>query len=155
MAETSSEQTKAIMTLITDIQDAVHGIVDASRGSSHAFSQLGDKITTLDHSLQEVRAGMEEQNRGAQDIMDMMRVLNSVAAALSESSQQMKHEAASVAEQVSQLRNYSQDILSSGSRTSQQLSQMSTFAQEASGQSQENVALVGEVKSLISSFKVD
>lgn len=155
LAETSSEQTKAIMTLITDIQDAVHGIVDASKGSSHAFSQLGDKITTLDHSLQEVRAGMEEQNRGAQDIMDMMRVLNSVAAALSESSQQMKHEAASVAEQVSQLRNYSQDILSSGSRTSQQLSQMSTFAQEASGQSQENVALVGEVKSLISSFKVD
>lgn len=155
LAETSSEQTKAIMTLITDIQGAVGGIVEASYGSSQAFSQLGEKITTLDHSLQEVRAGMEEQNRGAQDIMDMMRVLNSVAAALSDSSQQMRHEASSVARQIVQLRDYSQDILTSGSRTSNQLSQMSVFAQEASGQSQENVSLVGSVQSLISSFKVD
>ena len=98
---------------------------------------------------------MEEQNRGAQDIMDMMRVLNSVAAALSDSSQQMRHEASSVARQIVQLRDYSQDILTSGSRTSNQLSKMSVFAQEASGQSQENVSLVGSVQSLISSFKVD
>ena len=155
LAETSSEQTKAIMTLINDIQGAVVGIVEASHGSSQAFSQLGEKITTLDRSLQEVRSGMEEQNRGAQDIMDMMRVLNSVAAALSDSSQQMKQEAGSVARQIAQLRDYSQDILASGSRTSNQLSQMSVFAQEASGQSQENVGLVESVQSLISSFKVE
>ena len=55
----------------------------------------------------------------------------------------------------SQLRDYSQDILSSGSHTSSELSRMSTFAQDASGQSQENVRLVGDVQSLISSFKVD
>ncbi|MBQ8385011.1 MAG: HAMP domain-containing protein [Spirochaetaceae bacterium] len=155
LAETSAEQTKAIMSLISNIQGAVGGIVEASHGSSQAFSQLGEKITTLDRSLQEVRAGMAEQNQGAQDIMDMMRVLNSVASALSESSQAMKHEAVNVAGQVGQLRDYSQDILSSGSHTSSELSRMSTFAQDASGQSQENVRLVGDVQSLISSFKVD
>lgn len=155
LAETSSEQTKAIMSLISNIQGAVDGIVDASRGSSQAFTQLGEKITTLDRSLQEVRAGMAEQNQGAQDIMDMMRVLNSVASTLSESSQKMKQEADMVAGQVSQLQNYSQDILSSSSRTSSELSRMSTFAQEASDQSQENVRLVGNVQGIISSFKVD
>ena len=45
--------------------------------------------------------------------------------------------------------------MSSGSHTSSELSRMSTFAQDASGQSQENVRLVGDVQSLISSFKVD
>ena len=155
LAETSSEQTKAIMTLISDIHDAVGGIVEASKGSSQSFSQLGEKITVLDHSLQEVRAGMDEQNRGAQDIMDMMRVLNSVASALSESSRQMKDETQTVVDNIVQLRASSQEILDSGSRTTSQLSQMSSFAQEASGQSQENVRLVGEVQRLISSFKVD
>lgn len=155
LAETSSEQTKAIMTLISDIQNAVVGIVEASKGSSQSFSQLGEKITVLDHSLHEVRAGMDEQNRGAQDIMDMMRVLNSVASALSESSQQMKQETQAVVEKITQLRESSQDILDSGSRTSNQLSQMSNFAQAASNESMENVRLVGEVHELISSFKVD
>lgn len=155
LAETSAEQTKAIMALISDIQNAVVGIVEASKGSSQSFSQLGEKITVLDSSLQEVRAGMDEQNRGAQDIMDMMRVLNSVASALSESSQQMKQETQTVVGKITQLRESSQDILNSGSNTSIQLSQMSNFAQAASNQSQENVRLVGEVHHLISSFKVD
>lgn len=155
LAETSSEQTKAIMALISDIQNAVVGIVEASKGSSQSFSQLGEKITVLDSSLQEVRAGMDEQNRGAQDIMDMMRVLNSVASALSESSQQMKQETQVVVEKISQLRDSAQEILDSGSNTSSQLSQMSNFAQSASFESQENVRLVGEVHHLISSFKVD
>ena len=155
LAETSAEQTKAIMALISDIQNAVVGIVEASKGSSQSFSQLGEKITVLDSSLQEVRAGMDEQNRGAQDIMDMMRVLNSVASALSESSQQMKQETQAVVGKITQLRESSQDILNSGSNTSIQLSQMSNFAQAASNQSQENVRLVGEVHHLISSFKVD
>ena len=155
LAETSAEQTKAIMALISDIQNAVVGIVEASKGSSQSFSQLGEKITVLDISLQEVRAGMDEQNRGAQDIMDMMRVLNSVASALSESSQQMKQETQAVVGKITQLRESSQDILNSGSNTSIQLSQMSNFAQAASNQSQENVRLVGEVHHLISSFKVD
>ena len=155
LAETSSEQTKAIMSLISDIQNAVVGIVEASKGSSQSFSQLGEKITVLDHSLHEVRAGMDEQNRGAQDIMDMMRVLNSVASALAESSQQMKQETQIVANNISQLRETSQDILDSGSRTSGQLSQMSNYAQVASREAMENVRLVGEVHELISSFKVD
>ncbi|MEE0132807.1 MAG: methyl-accepting chemotaxis protein [Treponema sp.] len=155
LAETSSEQTKAIMTLISDIQNAVVGIVEASKGSSQSFSQLGEKITVLDHSLHEVRAGMDEQNRGAQDIMDMMRVLNSVASALAESSQQMKQETQAVVGKITQLRESSQDILDSGSRTSNQLSQMSNFAQAATNESMENVRLVGEVHELISSFKVD
>ena len=155
LAETSSEQTKAIMSLISDIQNAVVGIVEASKGSSQSFSQLGEKITVLDHSLHEVRAGMDEQNRGAQDIMEMMRVLNSVASALAESSQQMKQETQIVANNISQLRETSQDILDSGSRTSGQLSQMSNYAQVASREAMENVRLVGEVNSLISSFKVD
>ena len=155
LAETSSEQTKAIMTLISDIQNAVVGIVEASKGSSQSFSQLGEKITVLDKSLHEVRAGMDEQNRGAQDIMDMMKVLNSVASALSDSSQQMKQETQTVVKNIAQLRDASQDILDSGSRTSGQLSQMSNYAEVASQEAMENVRLVGEVHELISSFKID
>ena len=143
------------MTLISDIQNAVVGIVEASKGSSQSFSQLGEKITVLDKSLHEVRAGMDEQNRGAQDIMDMMKVLNSVASALSDSSQQMKHETQTVVKNIAQLRDASQDILDSGSRTSGQLSQMSNYAEVASQEAMENVRLVGEVHELISSFKID
>ena len=145
----------SIMTLISDIQNAVVGIVEASKGSSQSFSQLGEKITVLDHSLHEVRAGMDEQNRGAQDIMEMMKILNSVASALAESSQQMKDETQTVAHNIAQLRDASHDILDRGSRTSGQLSQMSNYAQVASQESMENVRLVGEVHKLISSFKVD
>lgn len=155
LAETSSEQTKAIMTLISDIQNAVVEIVEASKGSSQSFSQLGEKITVLDRSLHEVRAGMDEQNRGAQDIMEMMKILNSVASALAESSQQMKDETQTVAHNIAQLRDASHDILDSGSHTSGQLSQMSNYAQVASQESMENVRLVGEVHELVSSFKVD
>ena len=155
LAETSAEQTNAITQLITDIQNAVIGIVEASKGSYQAFSQLEKKIVSLDKSLQTVHAGISAQNVDAQNIMNMMHILETVQRTISESSNKMKKETTEVSKKVSNLKNCSNGIFINGSEATEKLSQMAEFSKQIMIQSDETVDLLHEVESVISSFKVE
>ncbi len=155
LAETSAEQTNAITQLITDIQNAVKGIVDASKGSYQSFSQLEKKIVSLDKSLQTVHAGISAQNADAQNIMNMMHILETVQRTIAESSNKMKKETTEVSKKVSSLKSCSNGIFINGSEATEKLSQMSDFSKQIMVQAEENVDLLHEVESVISSFKVE
>ena len=155
LAETSAEQTKSITKLISDIQEAVAGIVEASNSSYKSFGQLEKKIIMLDDSLKKVHDGMTEQNLDAQDILEMMRILNSVEQAISDSSKNMKKATDSVSQKITSLTNCSQGILSTGENASLQLSSMSNFSRQTSSYVEENVRLLEDLENLISSFKVE
>lgn len=154
LAETSSEQTKAITKLIYDIQEAVAGIVEASNGSFNSFNQLEKKIVMLDASLQEVHDGMEEQSRNAHGVMEMIDILNSVEQAISQSADIMKKEADSVEEQITDLKACSYGILESGENAAGQLSRLSDYARQTSSKVAENVRSLDSVETLVSTFKV-
>ncbi|AEE15717.1 methyl-accepting chemotaxis protein [Treponema brennaborense] len=155
LAETSAKQTKAIRTLIGGIEKTVEELVDASGNSESSFGALGNRIGELAVPLQEIRVGMNGQNRGAEDIIAMMRVLSNSAEAIADASKKMSDETLLVSEKITELRKSADDILSSGSGTAELLNQVNTFAANAAVCSDGNVTLAGNVRSLVASYKVE
>ncbi len=155
LAETSSEQTKSIKTIVAEIEGAVGDMVDSSNKSEAAFSKLGEKVDTLQSSVQEIQRGMNEQATGAREILDMMKVLNAASSEMAASSQTMSDKTGEIVNSMQEINTSSSDILDSTGSTSEKLRNIKMFAEEASETSGSNEKLAEEVTKIVGSYKVD
>ncbi|MBQ0004045.1 MAG: HAMP domain-containing protein [Treponema sp.] len=154
LAENSAKQSTSVENLISEITQSIGDIVDVSKGSAQSFSSLGTKIKDMDVLLKEVKVGMSEQNKAAQDILQMMAVLANAANQIKDASDVMKNNTTAVANQMSELKDSSREILESGTSANVRLEQMTDFASKISSQSEENNDLADRVNSLVSSYQV-
>ncbi len=155
LAETSAHQTGSIKSIINDIEAAVGEMVNSSGKSEKAFARLGEKVTSLQGSVQQIQQGMNEQAAGAKEILDMMRVLTKSSSEMSEASDTMNEETAAIAMGMQQISASSTDILASTAHTSDRLKQIKMFAEESSGTSENNEKLSETVRNIVDSYKVE
>lgn len=153
LAETSSAQTASIKKLIAEIRRAMAEVVSSSSASALSFEKLGTSITSLDSSLQEIKSGMEEQTRGAQDVLEMMRVLSNLTGLIGDSSDAMKKKSVETNENVNNLYISADTILDNCVGAQNELAKMKTFAETAAGQSEENLKMTAEVDKLTSAYQ--
>ncbi|MBP5284052.1 MAG: hypothetical protein J6Y93_05250, partial [Treponema sp.] len=123
--------------------------------SEKAFASLGEKVTSLQGSVQQIQQGMNEQAAGAKEILDMMRVLTKSSSEMSEASDTMNEETAAIAMGMQQISASSTDILASTAHTSDRLKQIKMFAEESSGTSESNEKLSETVRNIVDSYKVE
>ena len=86
LAETSSSQSGSIKGLLKGITQSISGIVESSKSSADSFERLGNKINQLENLIQEVQAGMGEQNRGVENILSEMKKLDETTGDITDTS---------------------------------------------------------------------
>ena len=155
LAETSAEQTKSIKAIVTDIENAVGEMVNSSDKSEKAFAVLGEKVSSLQSSVQEIQRGMNEQASGAREILEMMKILNTASQEMSAASGIMNSKTVKISDSMKTISSSSSDILESTGNTSDKLKQIRKFAEEASQTSKNNRTLSDNVRSVVGSYKVE
>lgn len=155
LAETSAQQTTSIKTIVSDIEKAVTDMVNSSGKSEQAFTRLGEKVHTLQSSVQEIQRGMNEQATGAREILEMMKVLNAASMEMSSATEKMSEKTVAISESMKEITDSSSDILDSTGKTSGKLSQIKIFAGESADTSKNNHQLSEQVQTLVSSYKVE
>ena len=76
LSETSSQQSKTIGDQLKNIQDSIAAVVNASADSSHAFASVSSQITETDQLVSLIKAAMEEQKTGSQQITATLHNMN-------------------------------------------------------------------------------
>jgi len=155
LAETSAKQTGSIKTIVADIENAVLEMVKSSDSSEKAFKLLGDKVGSLQASVQEIQQGMNEQTTGAKEILEMMRVLSNVSSEMSRASGNMNQKTIEISDAMRQITSSSNDILNSTANTSERLKKIKMFSDEAQSTSANNEQLSEKVQNIVSSYKVE
>lgn len=153
LAETSSAQTSSVKKLIAEIRLAMADVVASSTASAMSFEKLGTSITSLDSSLQEIRLGMEEQTRGAQDVLEMMRVLSNLTGLIGDTSDAIQKKSSETNDNVNDLYMSADTILDNCVGAQNELAKMKTFAETAAGQSAENLKMTAEVDEITSAYQ--
>lgn len=153
LAETSSAQTSSVKKLIAEIRLAMADVVASSAASAMSFEKLGTSITSLDSSLQEIRLGMEEQTRGAQDVLEMMRVLSNLTGLIGDTSDAIQKKSSETNDNVNDLYMSADTILDNCVGAQNELAKMKTFAETAAGQSAENLKMTAEVDEITSAYQ--
>lgn len=152
LAETSSTQTSSIKKLIAEIRTAMADVVASSTASAMSFEKLGTSISSLDSSVQEIKLGMQEQTSGAQDVLEMMRVLSNITGLIGESSDGMKKKSAETSGNVNNLYISADTILDNCVGAQNELAKMKSFAEIAAGQSDENLKMTAELDKLTAAY---
>ena len=76
LSETSSVQSKKITGELNKIQSTIAAVVESSKVSSQSFKEVNDQIMNTDQLVRQIRAAMEEQQVGSQQIVDSLKVMN-------------------------------------------------------------------------------
>ncbi len=154
LAETSANHTKTIGTVVADIETAITQIHKDSTDTEKSFSQLGTSIADVEHRLDEIKSGMQEQNIGAKEILDVMQVLKNCADIVRDTADNMKNDCLSVTNKVNDLNTHADSVLKHTIGSIDILEEVSQLAQDASAQADTNKALSDKITEMLANYNV-
>lgn len=155
LAENSGRQTQEIKSIVANIEAAVNDMVSTSVSSEKGFVELGHKVSSLQASVQEIQQGMNEQSVGAQEVLNMMKLLSNASIEMNDASEKMNAQTDIISEGIKEISHSSEDILSSTGNTTERLRTIKMFADESNNSSKSNEELSENVKGIVESYKVE
>ena len=154
LAETSSSQSGSIKGLLKGITQSISGIVESSKSSADSFERLGNKINQLENLIQEVQAGMGEQNRGVENILSEMKKLDETTGDITDTSSHIKTSSSRVLSNVQDLETIAADTRSKSTEVSSDMQSMENVALDAVKACEKNQDASKQVAEIINGFKV-
>jgi methyl-accepting chemotaxis protein len=113
LAETSSGQSKAIRTELTQVQKAIEEVVATSKDSESSFARVTERIGETDALVREVQRAMVEQKEGSAQVLEALRSMNDITSQVKTGSREMSAGNATVLQEIGRLREATADIKTS------------------------------------------
>lgn len=110
LAETSAKQSKNIHHEIAAVQKAINELVDAAAGNTTSYNTVVDLITETGELAHELESAMDEQRNGSMEILEALKVMNSITQQVQGGSKEMSAGNKTVLAEISHLRENTQAI---------------------------------------------
>ncbi|MBP5452650.1 MAG: HAMP domain-containing protein [Treponema sp.] len=154
LAETSANQSGSIKELLEGITTSINGIVGSSKSSADSFERLGNKINQLEDLIQDVQAGMGEQNRNVESILSEMKKLDVTTTDITDSSSHIKTSSSRVLSNVQVLESIAAATRNKSTEVSSDMHSMENVALDAVNACEKNQEASKQVSQIINGFKV-
>ncbi|MBR1536679.1 MAG: HAMP domain-containing protein [Treponema sp.] len=154
LSETSGLQSKTIGEQLTNIQNSISGVVHASIQSSEAFGSVTNKIKETDELVRQIKAAMEEQNEGSQQINQVLHAMNDSTLEVKTAGQEMAEGNKAILEEVRNLQDATgvmQDSMKEMSIGAQKINETGEALRIIANQMQDSISEIG---GQIDQFKV-
>jgi methyl-accepting chemotaxis protein len=155
LAESSSEQSKTIGTVLKKIKDSIDKITRSTENVLNKFEAIDSSVKTVAQQEENIRNAMEEQGEGSKQILSSIGGLNEITGQVKSSSQEMLEGAKQVITESHNLEKQTQEITSGMNEMAQGANEINTAVNqvnEISGKNRDGIEmLMGEVKK----FKVE
>jgi methyl-accepting chemotaxis protein len=155
LAESSSEQSKTISTVLKKIKDSIDKITRSTDAVLNKFEAIDSGVKTVSDQEENVRNAMEEQSAGSQQILESISELNELTGMVKSSSEEMRQGSTEVIRESKSLGEVTEEVsggMNEMATGADQINIAVTRVNEISGINKENIdTLVTEV----AKFKVD
>ena len=141
--------------LETPCPEAVKGIVEVSGESAQSFDRLGQRISNMENMLEQIRNGINEQNLGAQNILEMMQIIDSSARTIISESEEMAQDSDYVQSSMKELHASAESILENTHQMVDNLNEVKNCAVVASNSSEQSLDLTTTLNSLVKGYKTE
>lgn len=149
LAETSSEQTITIATVLKRIKDSIEGITLYSEEVITQFSVIDTEVRTVGEQESGILRAMEEQSEGSKQILEAITILNDITQQVQASSMEMLDGSKQVLKEAVNMNAMTQEIASGMNEMSIGTDQISVAVNQVNELSVDNKtsidALIGEV----------
>lgn len=155
LAESSSEQSKTISTVLKKIKDSIDKITRSTDAVLNKFEAIDSSVKIVSDQEENIRNAMEEQNSGSQQILEAMSQLNELTSMVKAGSEEMMQGSSEVISESKNLGHITEEVSGGMNEMATGAGQINiavTRVNEISVTNKENIdSLVTEV----SKFKVD
>jgi methyl-accepting chemotaxis protein len=155
LAESSSEQSKTISTVLKKIKDSIDKITRSTDAVLNKFEAIDTGVRTVSDQEENIRNAMEEQSQGSQQILEAVSRLNELTQQVKGGAEEMLQGSREVIGESKNLANVTQELTNGMNEMATGADQINiavTRVNEITGQNKENIdVLVREV----SRFKVE
>ena len=155
LAINSNKQTESIGLMLSNINEAVKGIVEVSGESAQSFDRLGQRISNMENMLEQIRNGINEQNLGAQNILEMMQIIDNSARTIISESEEMAQDSDYVQSSMKELHASAESILENTHQMVDNLNEVKNCAVVASNSSEQSLDLTTTLNSLVKGYKTE
>ena len=155
LATNSNKQTESIGAMLTNINEAVKGIVEVSSASAKSFDQLGQRILNMENLLEQIRNGINEQNLGAQNILEMMQIIDNSAHTIISESEEMAQNSDYVQSSMKELHSTAENILKNTHEMVTNLNEVKDCAVTASDSAEQSLNLTTTLNDLVKGYKTE
>jgi methyl-accepting chemotaxis protein len=112
LAESSSEQSKTIGTVLKKIKDSIDKITRSTENVLNKFEAIETGVKTVAIQEENIRTTMEEQETGSKKLLEVAAQLNKLAQEVRDESNEMNEEAKEVIQKSNKLEKSTQEIAS-------------------------------------------
>ena len=110
LAESSSEQSKTISTVLKKIKSSIDKITNSTENVLSKFETIDKHIRTVSDQEENIRNAMEEQGQGSKQILEAIGNLNSITQHVKTGSVEMRDGSREVIQEGKNLENITQEI---------------------------------------------
>ena len=110
LAETSAEQSTKIGNELNNIQNGISQVVEASMESEKSLQAVSGRIGTTGELVIQIRAAMEEQQSGSQQILESLKLMNNSTSEVRGAAQEMTNGGEQIMHDVQELQTSMENI---------------------------------------------
>jgi methyl-accepting chemotaxis protein len=155
LAESSSEQSKTISTVLKKIKESIDKITKSTENVLNKFEAIDSSVKTVAQQEENIRNAMEEQGEGSKQILASIGGLNEITGQVKNSSQEMMEGAKQVITESQNLEKQTQEITSGMNEMAQGAEQINIAVNQVNEISVKNREGIGTLMKEVSKFKVE
>ncbi|MCR5766346.1 MAG: methyl-accepting chemotaxis protein [Treponema sp.] len=154
LAETSAEESNKISMELTNIQNGIAKVVNASLESEKSFQSVSSRIGVTSQLIIQVRSAMEEQQAGSQQILEALQLMNGSTSDVRSAANEMNKSGASILEDVNNLKESMAHIESAVSEINDGTNYMTDTTKKLQNVSQSLTESIRQIGDDVDLFKV-
>ncbi|MDR2433208.1 MAG: methyl-accepting chemotaxis protein, partial [Treponema sp.] len=154
LAEDSSRESQKISVELKQIAETINGIVKGSAASEQAFSQVTERIGETERLVYEVDNAVKEQEEGAAQVLDALKVMNDTSASVKTGSQEINSGNETMLREMNKLKADSTEIADSLEDMAKGILRINESAKQVSALAESTRAAVKDITVFVDSFEV-
>ncbi|MDR0301603.1 MAG: methyl-accepting chemotaxis protein [Treponema sp.] len=154
LAVNSSNESRKISIELKQIIQTIDHIVKDSEASMSAFAEVSNKIGETEKLVLEVNNAVHEQETGAGQVLEALRVMNNVTAKVKDGSSEINQNNEAMIREIDTLQNSAGEILTNMQDMSDGIKNINTSAQEVSHLAAATHASIEKISVIANGFEV-
>jgi methyl-accepting chemotaxis protein len=154
LAESSSEESRKISAELKQIGETIEHIVKNAQAAELSFAQVSARVNETGKLVQEVDNAISEQEDGAGQVLEALRVMNNVTADVRTGSREMNVGNESMLKEISFLQDHAHEIAVNVAQMAAGIKTVNAGAKGISGLALSNQAAIAHISQVLDGFTV-
>jgi methyl-accepting chemotaxis protein len=154
LAENASTESQKIGNELKQIGETINHIVKNANALNLAFTRISERVDETETLVLNVESAMQEQQEGAAQVTDALKVMNDITSRVRAGSKEMNEGNANMLREINALQEHAKDIFSRMEETAAGITRLNSGAREVSGLAASNQNITTNIAAIVDGFTV-